>query len=91
MASRYNGVIYVGVTSNLIQRVWQHKNGVYKGFTWRYRVLRLVYYEFHATMIDAIHAEKRIKHGSRHAKVVLIESYNPSWHDLYPVLIGEDE
>jgi putative endonuclease len=90
MANRYRGVTYVGVTSNLIQRTLQHKNSVYKGFTSRYNVHRLVYYEFHATMWDAIRAEKRLKHGLRCQKVALIECENPSWDDLYPKIIGED-
>ena len=83
MASRRNGTLYVGVTSNLIGRVWQHKNGIHDGFTKKYRVHDLVWYESHDTMESAILREKQIKAGSRARKLGLIEAMNPGWHDLY--------
>jgi putative endonuclease len=87
LASQPRGTLYVGVTSDLIQRVWQHKNNLAEGFTQRYGVHTLVYFELHATMYDAISREKQLKAGSRTKKVVLIEAMNASWHDLYPGLL----
>ena len=84
LASRRNGTLYVGVTSNLAGRVWQHKNDVVDGFTKRYGVHRLVWYERHDSMQSAILREKQIKAGSRARKVALIETNNPDWLDLYP-------
>ncbi len=83
LASKRNGTLYVGVTSNLIGRVWQHKNGALGGFTGRYRVHRLVWYEIHLTMESAIHREKQIKSWRRAWKLSLIEAFNPQWRDLY--------
>lgn len=83
LASKRNGTLYTGVTSDLVKRIWQHKNDLVEGFTRRYRVHTLVYYELHSTMLDAIAREKQIKAGSRQAKLKLIESQNPEWHDLY--------
>lgn len=90
MANTYDGVLYVGVTSNLIQRIWQHKNGIFEGFTKRYHIHRLVYYESHPTMKDAIRREKYIKHQNRAYKVKLIVGDNPQWWDRYPALIGDE-
>ena len=87
LASQPRGTIYVGVTSDLIQRVWQHKNNLAEGFTQKYRVHTLVYFELHATMHDAISREKQLKAGSRAKKVLLIEATNPNWHDRYPGLL----
>ena len=83
LASRRNGTLYIGVTSNLPQRVWQHKQGLGEGFTKRYGVHRLVWYEQHETMMTAIAREKTIKKWSRSRKVELIEASNPDWRDLY--------
>ena len=83
LASQPRGTLYVGVTSDLIQRLWQHKNNLAEGFTQKYRVHTLVYFELHATMHDAISREKQLKAGSRAKKVLLIEVMNPNWHDLY--------
>ena len=83
LAGQPRGTLYVGVTSNLIQRVWQHKNNLAEGFTRKYGVHSLVYFELHATMYDAIHREKQLKAGSRAKKVALIEAMNPNWGDLY--------
>ncbi|WP_394647492.1 GIY-YIG nuclease family protein [uncultured Sphingomonas sp.] len=83
MANRRNGTIYVGVTSNLAQRVWQHREGVVDGFTERYGCKLLVWFEAADTMDVAIMREKQIKSGSRAKKVTLIEAMNPPWHDLF--------
>ena len=84
LASQRNGTLYVGVTSDLVKRVWQHKNDLAgKGFTKRYGVHRLVYYEGHDDIRDAIAREKRIKKWKRVWKLELIEKDNPTWRDLY--------
>ena len=83
LASRRNGTLYTGVTSDLVQRVWQHNNGVVEGFTKRYRVHLLVWFEIHATMASAIAPEKAIKEWKRDWKIELIETGNPNWRDLY--------
>ncbi len=88
LASRRNGTLYIGVTSNLIKRVWEHKNNVVKGFTKRYDVHLLVWYEIHASMEEAIAREKRIKKWRREWKIRLIEEKNPQWRDLYSDLLG---
>lgn len=88
LASRRNGTLYTGVTSNLVQRVWQHKQGVAEGFTRKYKIKRLVWYEVHTEMHAAILREKQIKAGSRGKKLALIEKMNPEWRDLYDDIIG---
>ncbi len=90
LASKRNGTLYAGVTSDLIKRVWQHKNKVYDGFTKRYGVHRLVWYEPHETMISAIAREKAIKEWKRAWKIELIEAMNPEWKDLYESLFGRE-
>ena len=87
LANRPNGTLYVGVTSDLIRRVWQHKNDVFDGFSHKYHVHRLVWFEQHATMEVAIVREKQLKAGPRLRKVALIESLNPTWADLYQGLL----
>jgi putative endonuclease len=87
MANRPQGTLYVGVTSQLPTRVWQHKNKVTGGFTSRYGVDRLVWYEAHAEMGAAILREKQLKAGSRQKKLALIEAMNPQWDDLYLTLL----
>ncbi len=87
LASHRRGTLYVGVTSDLIQRIWQHKNDLAQGFTQQYGVHTLVYFEMHASMSDAICREKQLKAGSRMKKLALIEEGNPDWHDLYPGLL----
>ena len=82
MANKRNGTLYTCVTSNLIQRDWQHKNKIIEGFTQKYGCALLVYYEVHDTMESAILREKQIKGGSRKKKLALIESMNPDWNDL---------
>ncbi len=83
MASKRNGTIYTGVTSNLPKRVFEHREGLAKGFTKTYACKLLVWYEMHADMEHAILREKQIKSGSRHKKLALIEASNPLWNDLY--------
>jgi putative endonuclease len=88
LASRRNGTLYVGVSSNLVQRVWQHKQGVADGFTKRYGVKRLVWYEQHDDAESAITREKQLKKWNREWKIRLIESANPYWNDLYDDIAG---
>ena len=83
MASKRNGTIYVGVTSDLSGRVWQHREDAVEGFTKRYGCKLLVWFERHDTMESAIMREKQIKAGSRKAKLALIEAKNPTWRDLF--------
>ena len=83
LANAPKGTLYIGITSNHVQRVWQHKNDSMDGFTKRYGVHRLVWYEAHETMANAITREKAIKKWNRAWKVDLIEKMNPRWTDLY--------
>lgn len=87
LASQRNGTLYVGVTSNLVQRVSQHKEALAEGFTSKYGVKMLVWYEQHETMISAIAREKAIKEWQRAWKLALIEKANPEWNDLYAGLV----
>jgi putative endonuclease len=82
LASKRNGTLYVGVTSDVARRGWQHQTEVADGFTKRYAIHRLVHVEFHETMVDAIRREKQIKKWERAWKLRLIEETNPDWHDL---------
>ena len=83
LASQRNGTLYAGVTSNLPQRIWQHRQGFVDGFTSRYGAHSLMWYEQHETMMSAIAREKAIKKWNREWKVELIEASNPEWRDLY--------
>lgn len=84
MTNKINTVLYTGVTDNLIKRVWQHKNKLAPdGFTYRYNIDKLVYYEIYEDIEEAILREKQIKGGSRAKKIKLLESMNPEWKDLY--------
>ena len=87
MASKRNGTLYTGVTSNLLQRAYQHRSGLIPGFTSHYGCKLLVWHEIHATMSEAITREKQIKAGSRKKKLTLIEVMNPTWRELYDDLI----
>lgn len=87
LASKRNGTLYVGVTSDLIKRVWEHKSNLVAGFTKKYRVHTLVWYEGHETMESAIAREKALKAWKREWKLELIEKENPAWEDLYEKLI----
>jgi putative endonuclease len=88
MASQRNGTLYVGVTSDLAKRVWEHKQDAVKGFTQRYQVHDLVWYEQHETAESAISREKQIKKWNRSWKIELIQSMNPDWRDLYEDVVG---
>jgi putative endonuclease len=87
LASQRNGTLYTGVTSELIKRVWEHKNDLIEGFTNKYGVHRLVYFEQHEEMNSAITREKQIKKWNRAWKLRLIEELNPDWKDLYETLL----
>ena len=87
VASKRNGTLYIGVTSNLAKRVREHKNNVVEGFTRRYGLHRLVWYEVHETMESAIVREKRIKSWRRRWKLELVEATNPDWEDLYDAIL----
>lgn len=89
MTSGRNGTLYIGVTSNIIQRVWQHKQGAVEGFTAKYGVKTLVWYEQHATMEHAIAREKALKKWNRVWKLELIESANPEWRDLWQDIVED--
>jgi putative endonuclease len=89
MASRRNGSLYVGFTGNPVGRVWQHRNNWFEGFTKRYGVHRLVWFEAHESAETAIRREKQIKEWHRAWKIRLIEEGNPDWRDLYPEIGGE--
>ena len=86
LASGTDGTLYIGVTSQLAQRVWEHKNDVAEGFTKRYGVHTLVWYEAHESMDSAISREKALKRWKRAWKIRLITSVNPTWEDLYDSL-----
>ncbi len=88
LASKKNGTLYIGVTSNLVQRIYQHKNGKADGFTKKYGVHQLVYYEQIEDINSAIMKEKRLKAWKRQWKIDLIEKSNPTWKDLYPEIIS---
>jgi putative endonuclease len=83
LASCRNGTLYVGSTTNLVKRVWEHKNKVIPGFTAKYNVNKLVYYEMHDAIIEAARRERRFKNWCRKWKINIIEQFNPMWRDLY--------
>ena len=87
LASKRNGTLYIGVTSELVKRIWEHKNNRVEGFTKRYNVHRLVWYELHDSMESAITREKRLKNWKRKWKLELIESSNPNWQDMYHTIV----
>jgi len=87
MTNQPNGTLYIGVTSNLVQRVWQHRNHLAKGFTSKYKLIDLVYYELHDEMYEAIKREKAIKNWKRLWKIELIENSNPNWVNLFSQII----
>ena len=87
LASRRNGTLYIGVTSNLIKRIWEHKIGLVPEFTRQYGVHSLVWYQTHDTMENAIKREKALKEWKRQWKLKLIEEMNPEWRDLYEEII----
>jgi putative endonuclease len=87
LASKRNGTMYIGVTSSLAKRIWEHKSNLVEGFTKRYHVHNLVWYELHESMEFAIEREKRLKEWKRAWKIELIELSNPNWHDLYDTIV----
>ena len=87
LASKHNGTLYVGVTSDLVKRTWEHKQGLTEGFTKKYGVKTLVYYEVHASSDAAITREKQFKKWERAWKILLIEKGNPHWDDLYDRIV----
>jgi putative endonuclease len=87
LTNRPNGILYVGVTSDLVQRIAQHRQGTVEGFTKRYGLRRLVFFEVHDDIRSAIQREKNMKHWPRTWKVRLILAANPEWHDLYDSLL----
>lgn len=87
LASKRNGTLYVGVTSDLVKRVWQHKNDLVDGFSKKYAVHTLAWYELHETMESAIARENAIKEWKRDWKLKRIEEMNPDWRDLYPDIV----
>ncbi len=87
LASGRNGTLYIGVTSDLVKRIWEHKNNLVEGFTKRYNVHNLVWYELHDNMNSDIEREKRMKEWKRDWKLRLIENFNPGWKDLYDTLV----
>ena len=87
LASKKNGTLYIGVTSDLAKRVWEHKNKLFAGFTKKYNVTKLVYYEQYNDPQNALRREKRLKKYNRKWKLALIEKHNPEWNDLYNALI----
>ncbi len=87
LTSKKYGTLYIGVTSNLVKRIWKHKNNVVFGFTQKYNIHRLVWYETHETMYSAISRENAMKKWRRRWKIELIEQQNPHWKDLYPMII----
>jgi putative endonuclease len=88
MASERNGILYIGVTKDLIRRVYEHKTDAVSGFTSRYQVHDLVWYEHTPEMLSAIQREKQLKNWQRAWKIRLIEEANPYWNDLYPSLLS---
>jgi len=87
LASRPGGTLYVGVTNDLIRRGFEHREGLVKGFTERYGIKMLVYFEPHETITAALQREKNIKHWSREWKIDLIVKNNPDWRDLYDEIV----
>lgn len=83
LTSKRNGTLYTGVTSNLHKRIWEHQQGIVEGFTRRYRIHQLVYFELHEDMLAAITREKQIKKWNRAWKLKIIEQQNPNWEDLW--------
>ena len=87
LTNKPNGTLYIGVTSNLIKRIYEHKNSLTDGFSSKYNIKDLVYYEIFDSIENAIIREKQLKAGNRIKKITLIESLNPTWRDLYNELL----
>ena len=86
-SSQRNGTLYIGITSHLVRRIWEHKEKLIKGFTSEYNINKLVYYEIHENIGTAIQREKRLKEWPRKWKLKLIETMNPDWLDLYDKIV----
>ena len=91
LTNRLRGTLYIGVTNNLLRRVWEHRQRVVPGFTQKYRLRRLVYFEHCTDFATAIEREKKLKRWRRQWKLDLIEGENPKWHDLYPEIAQSEE
>jgi putative endonuclease len=87
MSNKRYGTIYVGVTNDIVRRAWEHREGVQAGFTRRYGLKVLVWYEEHGSIIDAIQREHNMKHWPRRWKTKLVDEMNPEWSDLFPTLV----
>ena len=87
LANKKNGTLYIGVTSDLVKRIWEHKNDLVDGFSKRYGIHNLVWYELHESMESAIQREKRVKGWKRTWKIELIQGSNPGWQDLYSTIV----
>ena len=87
LSSERNGTVYIGVTSDLVKRVWEHKQDLVEGFTKQYGIHTLVYFELHVDMAQAIQREKQLKKWKRSWKLRMIELKNPDWHDLWPEIV----
>ena len=87
LTSKPNGTLYIGVTGNLSKRIWEHKNNIVKGFTQKYSIHTLVWYEVHDNIENAIIREKQLKRWNRQWKINLISQFNPAWQDLYSTII----
>ncbi len=88
LATASDTAIYTGVTNDLIRRIYEHKNDIFEGFTKRYKVHKLVYYEIVEDILSALEREKQIKSWKRVKKVALVNAFNPDWHDLYDEIAG---
>jgi len=88
LSNRTRGVLYVGITSDLVKRVWEHKEHLVRGFTQRYGIIRLVYFEATEDIASAIEREKHLKRWRRAWKIQLVEGFNPEWRDLYWELVA---
>ena len=83
MTNQHKGTLYIGSTTNLVKRVWEHKSKIVPGFTQKYNLCQLVYYETHESILEAARRERRFKNWCRQWKINLIENFNPAWRDLY--------
>jgi putative endonuclease len=88
LASKPNGTLYIGVASDLVKRIWEHRTDQAEGFTKKYQVHTLVYFELHEDMLSAITREKQLKKWNRAWKLALIEKHNPQWRDLWEAIVG---
>ncbi len=88
LSNKKNGTLYIGITSNLLKRIYEHKNSFVEGFTSKYNLTKLVYFEMHNDITEAIRREKQLKKWYRDWKIALIEKENPNWNDLYETIIA---